>query len=142
MPQFAPLDFFFVWFPKPPFIAETIGLGLEECLWQSSFKATSDINKPLKQTFSNFRDSYFSTFSWWIIFFLCWSCFQTVWIRLFLFYWSVSHFTQLTFTCSKSTIETLEKVNKNNRLRSGIFIVNFDYISPIFLLFLFLTLNT
>ena len=40
--------------------------------------------------------------------------------------------TQLTFTCSKSTTETLEK---------GTFIVTFEYISYLFLKFPWLTLN-
>ena len=58
---------------------------------------------------------------------------------------------QLTLTCSKSTIETLEKVwnilkvnNKNTRttsVRYGVFIVNFEHISYLFLVFLSLTLN-
>ena len=39
---------------------------------------------------------------------------------------------QVTFTCSESTIETLEK---------GVFIVNLKLISHLFLVFLMLTLN-
>ena len=41
----------------------------------------------------------------------------------------------LIFTCSKSTVETLEKD------RSSVFIVNIEHISHFFLLFLLLTLN-
>ena len=41
----------------------------------------------------------------------------------------------LTFTCSKSTVETLEKG------RSSVFIVNIEHISHFFLVFLLLTLN-
>ena len=40
--------------------------------------------------------------------------------------------TELTFICSKSTIETLEK---------GVFIVNFQHILHLFLVFLLLTLS-
>ena len=47
--------------------------------------------------------------------------------------------TQLTFTCSKSTIEIIEKGMKH---RSGVFIVNFEHISQFLLVFLLLTLNT
>ena len=42
---------------------------------------------------------------------------------------------QLTFTCSNSTIETLEW------RRSGAFVVNFEHISHFFLVFPLLTLN-
>ena len=63
--------------------------------------------------------------------------------------------SQLTYSCSKSTIETLEKVwsmfKMNNinirttlltlRRCSGVFIVNFGHISLLFLTFLLLTLN-
>ena len=45
---------------------------------------------------------------------------------------------QLTFTCSKSITETLEK---GERRRSGVFIVNFEHVSHLFLVFLLLTLN-
>ena len=41
----------------------------------------------------------------------------------------------LIFTCSKSTVETLEKD------RSSVFIVNIEHISHFFLVFLLLTLN-
>ena len=51
---------------------------------------------------------------------------------------------QPTFTCAKLTIETpeqgVEYVYCNSR-RSGGFIVNFEHISHLFLVFLFLTLN-
>ena len=40
----------------------------------------------------------------------------------------LKNYTQLTFTCSKSTIETLEKSMKYVRSRSGVFIVNFVHI--------------
>ena len=40
--------------------------------------------------------------------------------------------TQLTVICSNATIESLEK--------RGVFIVNFEYISPLFLVFLLLAL--
>ena len=61
--------------------------------------------------------------------------------------------TQLTFTCSKWTIENLEKGVKYvqsqqiktpewcNWRRSGVFIVNFEHVSRLFLVFLLLTLN-
>ena len=77
--------------------------------------------------------------------------------------------TQLTFACSKSTTEPLEKVvkyveinNENfkrtlyprqqqkplvfwcfqgNGRRSGVFIINFEHVSHLFLVFLLLTLN-
>ena len=55
---------------------------------------------------------------------------------------------QQTFTCSKSTIETFKKGVKNvqniititerrHQRRSGIFIVNFEHISHLFLVFIF-----
>ena len=44
--------------------------------------------------------------------------------------------TQLTFTCSKSIIETLDHWR-----RSGFFIFNFEHISHLFLVILLLTLN-
>ena len=49
-----------------------------------------------------------------------------------------------TFTCSKSTIETVEKGIKHvqsHRRRSGNFIVNFEHISHLYLVFLLLSLN-
>ena len=57
--------------------------------------------------------------------------------------------TQQTFTCSKSANRnTMFKVNNNlktperrHRGHSGIFIVHFEYISLLFLVFLMLTLN-
>ena len=51
--------------------------------------------------------------------------------------------TQLTSTCSKSTIETLEKGVKyvDFEHHSGVFIVNFQRILHLVLVFLFLTLN-
>ena len=61
--------------------------------------------------------------------------------------------TQLAFTCSKSTTETLEKgVKHSSKLtiktpewphwqRFGIFIVNFEHISHLFLVYILLTLN-
>ena len=52
------------------------------------------------------------------------------------FHWSTADVqktkTQLTFTCSKWTIEIQE---------NGVFIVNFEHISNVFLVFLLLTLN-
>ena len=47
--------------------------------------------------------------------------------------------SQLIFTCSKSTTETLEKGAKY--IPSGAFNVNFEHISHLFLVFLLLTLN-
>ena len=56
--------------------------------------------------------------------------------------------SQLTFSCSKSPIETPEKrceifskltIKTPERRRSGIFIVNFETISYLFLVFLLLT---
>ena len=44
--------------------------------------------------------------------------------------------TKLPFTCSNSTIETLEKWR-----RSDVFIVNFEQFSHLFLAFLLWTLN-
>ena len=49
--------------------------------------------------------------------------------------------TQLTFTFSNSTIETLEKRVKYIRRRSGTFIVNFGHIPSLFLVFLLLPLS-
>ena len=68
----------------------------------------------------------------------------------FFFMWVV--LTQLTFTYTKSTIETLEKsvnyVKRNKKTlqwrhwrRSGVFNVNFRHISQQFLVFLLLNLN-
>ena len=60
---------------------------------------------------------------------------------------------QLTFTCSKSTIETIKKkceisskltiktLDRRQSRRSGAFNVNFQHISHLFLLFLLLALN-
>ena len=59
---------------------------------------------------------------------------------------------QLTFTLSKSTIETIEKCVKyyskltiktleRRRRRSVVFIVNFEHISQLFIAFLLLTLD-
>ena len=55
-------------------------------------------------------------------------------------------FTQQTFTCSKSTLETLEGVKyvksyRHHRRHSSVFIANFEYISHLFLVFQLLTLN-
>ena len=55
-------------------------------------------------------------------------------------------FTQQTFTCSKSTLETLEGVKyvqsyRRHRRHSSVFIANFEYISHLFLVFQLLTLN-
>ena len=41
---------------------------------------------------------------------------------------------QLTFTCSKSTTEAIETC-------SGVFIIDFEHVSHLFLVFLLLTLN-
>ena len=51
---------------------------------------------------------------------------------------------QLRFTCSNSTIETLEKgqnVVMTSMTLFGVFIVNFEHISHLFLVFLLLTLR-
>ena len=49
---------------------------------------------------------------------------------------------QLTITCSNSTIQTLEKdIKFARRRRSGVFIVNFEHVSQLFLVFLLLTFN-
>ena len=45
--------------------------------------------------------------------------------------------TQPAITCSKLTIETVQR----HWRRSGVFIVNFEHISHLVLLFLLLTLN-
>ena len=47
--------------------------------------------------------------------------------------------TQQAFTCSKLTIKTLKQGVK--RRRSGVFIVNFEHISHLVLVFLLLILN-
>ena len=50
--------------------------------------------------------------------------------------------SQLAFICSKLTIETLEQGTMTSQWpRSGIFLVKFQYISHLVLVFLFLTLN-
>ena len=60
--------------------------------------------------------------------------------------------TQLTFICSNSRVETLQKgvkyvqVNKKitkttSMTSSGVFIINFEHISHLFLVFLLLTFN-
>ena len=52
--------------------------------------------------------------------------------------------TQLTFTYSKSTIETLEKsakYDKSNDINAVVFNVNFGHVSQQFLVFLLLNLN-
>ena len=49
--------------------------------------------------------------------------------------------SQPAFTCSKSTIEALEQGVKYVQCRSGIFIVNFEHISHLALVFLLLTFN-
>ena len=75
----------------------------------------------------------------------------------FIAFWRGSNYvsvTELTFTCSKSTLKTPEKCVKyvqSNKItktlqrrlwhRSGVFIVNFEHYSHLFLLFLLLTLN-
>ena len=48
---------------------------------------------------------------------------------------------QPAFTCSNLTIETLEQGVKYVQRRSGFFIVNFEHISHLVLVFLLLTLN-
>ena len=69
--------------------------------------------------------------------------------------WLTNALTKLTFTCSKSTIETLQKGLKYAQIRqlkhqndvievgrrSCVFIVKFEHVSHLFLLFLLLTLN-
>ena len=69
--------------------------------------------------------------------------------------WLTNALTKLTFTCSKSTIETLQKGLKYAQIRqlkhqndvikvgrrSCFFIVKFEHVSHLFLLFLLLTLN-
>ena len=57
---------------------------------------------------------------------------QIIWIIR----WTIQHKSQPAFTCSKLTIETLDV-----RHRSGVFIVNFEHISHLVLVFLLLTLN-
>ena len=52
----------------------------------------------------------------------------------------VNVMTQLTLTCSNSTIETLEKGVKYVLLYH-VFIVYFEHISHLFLVFLLLTVN-
>ena len=69
--------------------------------------------------------------------------------KFFIFPWPIIFvywITQQGNTCPKSTIKTLEKgvkYVKEWRLwrRYGVFIVNFEYISHLFLVFLLLTLN-
>ena len=72
------------------------------------------------------------------------------WNHLCLFLLKISHMTYLesspqpAFTWVKLTIETPEQVVEYvycNSRRSGGFIVNFEHISHLFLVFLFLTLN-
>ena len=46
--------------------------------------------------------------------------------------------TQSAFTCSKLTIETLER---RHWCLSGVFIINFKHVSPLTLVFLLLTLS-
>ena len=53
----------------------------------------------------------------------------------------LTKYTQLTFTCSKSTIKTLEKGVKRPWRSSDVFIINFGHIPHLFLVFLLLTLN-
>ena len=55
----------------------------------------------------------------------------------------VNNITQLTFTCSKSKIAklTLKTPERRHWRRSGIFVVNFERISLLFLVFLLLTLD-
>ena len=53
---------------------------------------------------------------------------------------SNNQYTQLTFTCLKSRTETVEKGVKLVE-SSGVYNVNFEHISHLFLVFLFLTLN-
>ena len=70
--------------------------------------------------------------------------------KIRVYFKSKPYTTLLTFTCSKSTIETREKMrhmfkvdNKNTRTTSltGVFIVNLEHISHLYLLFLYLILN-
>ena len=54
--------------------------------------------------------------------------------------------TQLTFTCSRSTTETLEKSVNMFKLtikhqKDGVFVVDFEHNLHLFLVFLLLTLN-
>ena len=49
--------------------------------------------------------------------------------------------TQLTFTCSKSTISTLEDGVLEDVQSSGVLIVNFEHMPHLFLVFLLQTLN-
>ena len=60
-------------------------------------------------------------------------------------YINIANATQLVFTCSKSTVETLEKGLKYVQIRQcrrfGVFIVNFEHISLLFLVLLLLTMN-
>ena len=51
-------------------------------------------------------------------------------------------YTQLTFNCSESTIETLEKgVERRQWRRFGVFNINIAYTLQLTLVFLMLTLN-
>ena len=45
--------------------------------------------------------------------------------------------THLTLTCSRSTIETGKRCERRQWRRSGVFIINFEHISHLFLVFLF-----
>ena len=83
------------------------------------------------------------------------NCFTTIFETPY-FYKRFSHFiigsgkdpSQLTLTCSKSTLETLEKGVKHaqskqsiHRRSSSVFIDNFEDISHLFLVLLLLNLN-
>ena len=76
-------------------------------------------------------------------------CCQIIYIREYtciseIFYISEmdGYLAQLAFTCSNLTRETLGQGLKGRHWRrSGVFIVNFEHVSHIFLVFLLLTLN-
>ena len=97
----------------------------------------------------------FQTLSWC---FHCWPEKSKCWLSSnFAGYWKsieIKGTSQLIFTCSKSTTETVEKgvkyvqkyFNTSKgikyvRRRSDLFIVNFEHVSHLFLLFLLLNLN-
>ena len=74
---------------------------------------------------------------------------KKIWASIFfsqkIFGGGIVSMTQLTFTCSKPTTETLKKawnmIFKVNNKHSSVFIVNFEHISNLFLVFLFMALN-
>ena len=53
----------------------------------------------------------------------------------------MQYISMLTFTSSKLTIETIKTPERRQLCPSGIFVVNFEHISQLFLVLLLLTLN-